>query len=554
MTEPVSNRDETRPALLAVLVLLFAIAWFANLDYRKLVRPDEGRYAEIAREMAVTGDWVTPRLNAVKYFEKPPLQYWTTASAFKTFGEHEWTARLWTGLTGFGGVLLVFFAGRALFGHRAALYTALVLGSSFLYVGLGHINTLDMGMTFFMTLALVGFLQAQRASAPGSASRKWMLLAWAAMGLAVLSKGLIGLVLPGASTVAYCAVQRDLSPLKRLHPLAGILLLLLITAPWFVAVSAANPEFPSFFFLHEHFARFLTKVHHRTAPWWFFIPILILGLLPWTFTLMHAATGAWRSQPEQKTFNARRFLLIYAGLIFVFFSTSQSKLISYILPTFPALALLIGDQLARQDSRTLFRQILPVAVLALFGAITAPFAASYSSKNVPPALYTAFSPWLIAAALVMLGSTLAALYLTRREKVGAAVLALSCGGLAFTQLLLTGHETLSPSYSAYHIARTIRPYLKPEIPFYSLKMYEHTLPFYIKRTVTLVDYVDEFDFGLKQEPALMIPTMAEFETRWRQDPQALAIMGGDVYHDLQAIGLPMELVARDMRRFVVRKP
>src|SRR5574340_699124 len=143
--------------------LLTAIAaiWFANLEYRTLVKPDEGRYAEIPREMVASGDWVTPRLNELKYFEKPPLQYWATATAYTLFGEHQWTSRLWTGLTGFAGILLVWFAGLRLFGREAAGYAALLLSSSLLYVLMGHINTLDMGVTFFITLGIFGLLLAQ---------------------------------------------------------------------------------------------------------------------------------------------------------------------------------------------------------------------------------------------------------------------------------------------------------------------------------------------------------------------------------------------------------
>ena len=136
--------------------------WFANLEYRTLVKPDEGRYAEIPREMVVSGDWTTPRLNELKYFEKPPLQYWATATGLRrVFGEHQWTSRLWTGLTGFAGILLVWFAGLRLFGREAAGYAALLLGSSLLYVLMGHINTLDMGVTFFITLGIVGLLIGQ---------------------------------------------------------------------------------------------------------------------------------------------------------------------------------------------------------------------------------------------------------------------------------------------------------------------------------------------------------------------------------------------------------
>src|SRR5262245_2394708 len=136
------------------LLLAALLIWFSNLDYRKLIKPDEGRYAEIAREMAVTGDWVTPRLNGIKYFEKPPLQYWATATAYTLFGPHEWTARLWSALTGLFGIALSWWAGRRLFGAAAGAYAAIVLASSLMYVVLGHLNTLDMGLTLFLFAAL----------------------------------------------------------------------------------------------------------------------------------------------------------------------------------------------------------------------------------------------------------------------------------------------------------------------------------------------------------------------------------------------------------------
>src|SRR3954465_862145 len=146
-----------------VLLGVFAIVWFSALGYRSLAKPDEGRYAEIAREMAVTGDWVTPRLNGIKYFEKPALQYWATAAAFRAFGEREWAARLWTGLCGFWGVLLAFFAGRRLYGAAAGLLAGAVLGSSLMYFVMGHLNTLDMGLAVFLEAALVAFLVGLRA-------------------------------------------------------------------------------------------------------------------------------------------------------------------------------------------------------------------------------------------------------------------------------------------------------------------------------------------------------------------------------------------------------
>jgi 4-amino-4-deoxy-L-arabinose transferase-like glycosyltransferase len=428
------------------------------------------------------------------------------------------------------------------------------LASSFLWAALGHINTLDMGVTFCMTLGLVGFLLAQRGEIPTRETRRWMWLAWAAMGLAFLSKGLIGLVLPGAALVLYALLERDWSFVRRLDWIRGIAIVLAVTLPWLIAVSIANPEFLRFFFIHEHFERFLTQAHHRTAPWWYFVPILAGGLLPWTPMFVQSVVLAWKRDAAPAPFRLRRFLLIYAAVIFLFFSVSQSKLPSYILPIFPALALLLGEWLAQVGARKLAWLIVPVAILALAAALAAPLMAQLDSEKVPAALYAIFGRWILAAALALFVAAVIALVLARRERIDAALITLGAGGLLFLQIGMTGHEALSPSYSTAHLAGMLRPLAGADTPFYSVRTYEQTLPFYIKRTVTLVDYRDELDFGLQQEPQREIPTLEEFEARWRKDPKALAIMGPDVYQTLTARGLPMRLLYEDARRVIVSKP
>src|SRR5690349_21212872 len=323
---------------------------------RPLANPDEGRYSEISREMATTGDWVTPRLNGIKYFEKPPLQYWAGAAAMERFGVHEWTARLWTALTGALGILLAWLAGTRLFDVRTGMFAAVVLGSSLMYVAIGHLNTLDMGLTFFLFAALCAFLLAHQDIATDRANALWMHVAWAAMGAAVLSKGLIGVVLPAATLVLYSIVQRDLMLWRRLHLITGSILFLAVCAPWFVVVSLRNPEFPWFFFVHEHFLRYTTTVHQRMEPWYYFVPLFIAGALPW---LIVALDAIWRSAlPEPRArFHVRRFLLIWCVFAFVFFSISGSKLPSYILPLFPALALLTGWRLTEISGKALAWQV-----------------------------------------------------------------------------------------------------------------------------------------------------------------------------------------------------
>ena len=540
---------------LLLLLLVTLLIWFGTLEYRKLVRPDEGRYAEIPREMSASGDWLTPRLNGIKYFEKPALQYWATAAAYEVFGEHQWTARLWSALTGFLGILFAAFAGWRLFGAKAGLYAGLVLGSSLLYALIGHINTLDMGVTFFMAAGLMSFLLAQREGVAPRERRNWMWLTWASLALSVLSKGLIGLVLPGAVLVLYSLIERDFALWKRLHLLSGLAIFMVIAAPWFIAVSLANPEFFHFFFIHEHFERFLTKVHRRVQPWWSFVPLLLLGILPWVVTMIDALARAWGSEPGRcRHVKPQRFLLIWSVFIFVFFSASSSKLPSYILPIFPALALLIGVRLADMRARTLFWQTLPIAFVAALALSLTPRITGFADAAVPLELYQRYQVWAIWAAALWLGGTMLSLYFSYRNRTTHAIVTLAATMFVAGQLALLGHDSLSPSNSAYHLVQKIRPYLKPDAPFYSLETYEQTLPFYIKRPVTLVAFQDEMAFGLKQEPEKWIPDMKTFEQTWRKQSYALAIMGPDTYRTLAEQGLPMREIARDTRRVVVTTP
>jgi 4-amino-4-deoxy-L-arabinose transferase-like glycosyltransferase len=537
---------------LFALLAAFAIAWFCNLGYRHLVKPDEGRYADIPREMIASGDWLTPRINGYKYFEKPPLQYWATAVSLSAFGMNEWAARLWPGLTGFLGVLLVYWAGNRLFGPPAGLLGAAVTASSALYSIIGHLLTLDMALSVFMSVAVFAFAVAQvEADEPGR--RRWMLCGWAAMALAVLTKGLVGVVLPAGAVAAYVLVQRDWTLLRRLDLVRGGLLFLAIAAPWFVMVSLANPEFARFFFIREHVERFLTKEHDRYQPAWYFLPVLLIGIMPWIVALLPALRDAWRRSGA--AFDARRFLLLWCALVFVFFSASDSKLVGYILPLFPALALLIGDYLASAGRRVLLAQSAVAAVLGIALAAAAPWAPDFASEAVPPLLLEGYVPWLIAAGLALLaGGIFSAAFLVRGMRVPAA-LSLACGGLALAQAALSGHESLAPSLSAYHVVQQIRDQVKPDTPFYFVQTFDHTALFYLGRKVTMVSVTDELADPISRAPRDFLPDAAAFARAWEADREAFAMFNiNDLPAFLEAHPVAMRIVAADPRRVIVRKP
>ena len=539
---------------LLALVLAFALVWFGTLEQRRLINPDEGRYAEIPREMVATGDWLTPRLNGIKYFEKPPLQYWATATAYTAFGEHHWTARLWPALAGFVGVLATAFATAKLFDARTGLVAGAVLAGSVLWNVIGHVNTLDMGVSFFLAAAVFALCLGQRDDANPLESRRWQDGAWVLLALAVLSKGLIGLVLPAATVVVYALWQRDWGFVLRIRPWRGLLLLVLITSPWFIAVSLANPEFARFFFIHEHFERFLTKAHGRYQPMWYFIPILLLGMLPWLGSLAQGLAAGFRPEAGQR-FQPRRFLLVWAVLVFVFFSASSSKLASYILPIFPALAALIGVHLTgRTASRGVAWHALPAVLIGGACLLLVPYVSRFANDEVPAALYAAYQPWLYAGAAALLLGGLAAFWLGRRGHSLGAVLCLALGGFSFGQGFLLGHDSLGSVNSAHDVAAAIRSQVPPDIPFFSVNTYDQSLQFYLKRTTTMVAYRDELGFGIDQEPKKFIPDLAGFEQAWSAAPLAWALMSPETWTEMSKKGLPMIEVVRDTRRVIARKP
>ncbi len=537
-----------------VIVSLLAAVWFALLGARHLMKPDEGRYAQIAREMAVSGDWLTPRLNAIKYFEKPPLQYWATAAAFKAFGSSEWTARLWTGATGFLGLLAVYFGAARLFGAWAGFYSTSFLASTTYYYSLAHINTLDMGLSFFLTLALVGFLLAQHSPRASRTERNWMLLAWAATALAALSKGLVAIVIPASVLILYSLAQRDFSPWRRLHLRWGIPLFLLIAAPWFVAVSWVNPEFPYFFFVHEHLLRYTSHLHRRDEPLWFFVPILLLGLLPWLVTPFRALLAARSHGTARGEFSAPTFLLVWVGFVFAFFSLSGSKLPAYLLPLFPALALLTGLWLARTPAGALWPDFLPASALGAVLLALTPWLLQRAQLHERAELYLRFAPWLIAAFANLLAGGLLAAWLCRRGHKTQALAAFAACGVVAATLGQLGYQAMSPSNSAFHIAQQMRARIAAHRPFYSVRSYDQTLGFYLSRTFTLVDFKDELEFGLQQEPQLAVPDLDEFKRRWREAGPAYAVMEPGLYEEFAREGLPMRVLARDLRRVIIATP
>jgi 4-amino-4-deoxy-L-arabinose transferase-like glycosyltransferase len=547
-----SRRRLTARLVSSAAVVAWVLLWFAGLGARALGEPDEGRYAEVAREMLHSGDWITPTLNGFTFFDKPALQYWATAAAYALLGIDEATARLWPALTGLLSMLAVTWAGKRLYGLRCGVTAAMVLGGSLLFTVGAHVATLDLGVAAFLNIAICFFLVAQFDPAAAAQRRAFNLAGWACLALAVLSKGLIGVVLPALTLLMFMACRRDWCLLGRLNPLPGMALLLAIAAPWFVLVCLRNPGFFAYFFIHEHFQRFLTNQNNRVHSVLFFVPVVLLGLAPWVAFLRWPqraqATGSERA--------ADVFLLCWVGVVLVFFSLSRSKLPFYILPAFPALALLIARAIGQLQRAQLQRRLTWIGWLATLLVVIGVTLATVDlpvSNRLP--WRSAMPCAALGMALLALGALLGAALLARGRDTLLALGCLGFGALAGWQSQLIWQTQLADDLSAQPAAALMRPYLTADSKVFMVDTYLRGLPFYLRRLSTLVnDPTDDVAPGLSYRRAGYLPDVSAFEARWRHAPGTLAVINQSTLPQLRHDAMPMQVLGELGDRVVIRQP
>jgi len=537
----------SRVAWTCLSVLSASVLWFAMLGNRALYDPDEGRYAEIPREMLQHGDWVIPHLDGLVYLEKPPLQYWLTALGFRLFGESDAAARLVPGIAGYLALIVLYLLGRRLWGADAGMKAVLLTGASLLFVLLSHQLTLDMLLCFWLLTSLACFISAQLVREEPTRCRPRMQGCWAAMALAVLTKGLIGILIPAASLTFYVLWQRDWRTLGTLNARWGVPLFVALAAPWFVLAARANPQFLEFFFIREHFLRFLTPVERRSEAWWFFIPVLVVGILPWLPLAARALLRTWRRGEPPGRFDPARLLWVWCVFTFVFFSASNAKLVTYVLPVVPALALLSARPSGQEAASIRLGAVLSLA--ASIGILI--YASGVWSTPFGDMLAKQMLFGLRLTAGVLAAAAVATLLLHNRAVLGWSAL---CIGwfLAAAGLLIAGGEVQSV-FSGREAAELLKAVVPPSAPIYAVQYYEQSLPFYLKRPVVLVDYRDEFALGLDQSPDAGIADLDVFAQRWRESSEGYAIMRLHTYALLAERGLPMREIGRVRRRVIVSR-
>jgi 4-amino-4-deoxy-L-arabinose transferase-like glycosyltransferase len=513
--------------LLTALALTGVVLFFYRLGAPGLMDPDEGRYAEIAREFFVLKDWLIPHLNFLPYLEKPPLVYWLTALSFKVLGFTEAAARLPSAVSALAGVFLAYGLGRALWGPGAAVLGALALATSAGWVILGRVLTLDMTFTLFLNLGIaLGYLALSQGR-----PRLWP-WAYLALALAVLTKGPVALILAGAIWLGGAWLCRR--PWRELVQVRGWLLLVVLTLPWFIYVQWRYPEFFGFFILQQHILRFLTPAIHP-EPIYYFLPVLAALLLPWIWLLpwVIRAGGRWQD-PDL------RFLALWAGVILVFFSLSRGKLIPYILPALLPLALLVGYslvQLTGPGRLSFNRRVLKVSLLA-WGAVGVALVGLclWPPAALVQALARAGLPRSYALTVAVIWTLTPLLALVWRH-VGALVL----GALLLAAMLPPGLKQVSRGRSFKNIGLALKTNWQPGAALVGVQLYSQGVSFYSGHIFHLLGCRTELDFGarLAPEKGLCLPGKAALPAFTARRPVTFFLLKADDLSWLKE-GLPGE--------------
>jgi 4-amino-4-deoxy-L-arabinose transferase-like glycosyltransferase len=548
------------PKVLLGLGLLLTL-YYAGLGAVPYFQPDEGRYTEIPREMLASGDFVLPHLDGVLYFEKPPLYYWLNAAALSVFGISEFASRFWSATLGLLGLLPLYLLGKRAGSTRAGLLAAAILGTSPLYLALAHLTIIDMALSVFFTLTLACFYLASVESRP-QVRRALFYGMFAAAALTVLSKGLIGIVLPGGIVFTYLLLGRRWDVLKRVPWFTGVPLFLLIAAPWHVLAAMRNPDFLWFYFVREHFLRYLTTVHDRVEPWWFFLPIVLWALLP--FTALLPASLWERARPSVirtwafKEASPELFCWLWAAVTILFFSLSHSKLIPYILPALPPLAVLAALQLdrllegGRPAVATRILLIVASSLCALFGAAFV-WAGAGNVRALEPS--GAISVPLIAAgsACVLLGFAAAAFSWTGSWKRAVPAMIL-CAAASFG-CIWSAAPALAESRRVDSFAAYIQSHREPGDRVVAYRYYPQALPVYLRDTIAVAAFQGELEFGISklsaEERQARFPTAAEFLTLWNSPTRVWCVTDRGGLAKFSKDGLPAPVILQERGQVVL---
>ncbi len=468
-----------------------AIVVLAGLTFRlngyPLLDPDEGRNAEIAREMAASNDYVVPRLNGLPYLDKPVLYFAAVALTMELVGPTEIAARLPSLLFTLGTIALVGWFGWHAFGPTGGAIAALATGSTPLTLAFARTVIFDSALTFFVVLSILSFFLAsevprgEKGSVKQTSAAWWTVSGWMGMGLGVLTKGPIAIALPLMVIVPYLGWRRRWDAMW--DPVA-VLLFVAILLPWVLAMSRVVPDFLGYVLVTETFMRLTTDEMQRTGPIWYFIPVLVGGALPWSIVFLAApravrglrdSTGRWDSRLV--------LLLLWIVVPLVFFSLSQSKRPQYVLPLIPAVGLLAAQILTGTPAREVITKITGL-LLGTIGIVIL-FARVIVSRllDVDDLVLQAIPGTALALGTVCLIAGAAAYATASRTAVAVLALSIPVASIPFVSVRLM--DAIGADRSARELAVSIEPTLTEQTQLVAVRTYPLSLPFYLRRTLIL---------------------------------------------------------------------
>ncbi len=486
-----STNPSNRLTRIAPLVAFLAVAavYALRLGDLGFTEPDEARYAAIARDMLATRDFVTPRFNGFVYLDKPPLLHWLTAAAFALGGPSEFAGRLVSALAAAAGVALVYAWGRAAFGGPAGLCSAVILGSSLLWLLMGRVLRFDM----LLSLAIAATLWwAWAAVEAGERGRRYWLLAAGAAGLGTLVKGPVALALPAIILLLYLVTVRRLGVLRSVPWLPCVAVLVVIVAPWCVLCERANPGALRYIVFQENLARAAGEVGESHArPWWYFLAILPAGLLPWALCLPGALIDAVgpRRRAQEPEGRASILCLLWVAVPVVLFSLPKGKLFGYILPALPAAALLIGRYLATPSRGR--------AALIATGGLLVGAGVALQTVGLGPIAKAGYpiDPFVPLIAAVLLLAGLAAIVFGQLGKRTLAVAGVMAGILLALHLGVRTAELASRPISERSLAEAVAARRQPGEKIVAYGRMSRGVLFYLETPIVVIGNLPgEYDF------------------------------------------------------------